>query len=59
MQIVKAILIILICSALLGACGLKGPLYLPGEEPATGPVTGQDTSTDQADPVKKKKSESD
>jgi predicted small lipoprotein YifL len=32
MQTVKTILALLLCTALLGACGLKGPLYLPGEE---------------------------
>ena len=33
MQTVKTILALLLCAALLGACGLKGPLHLPGEEP--------------------------
>jgi predicted small lipoprotein YifL len=32
MQTVKITLVILICVVLLGACGLKGPLYLPAEE---------------------------
>ncbi len=31
MQTYKATLLILICVALLGACGLRGPLYLPTE----------------------------
>ena len=34
MQTVKITLVILICVALLGACGLKGPLYLPDGESA-------------------------
>ena len=34
MQTVKITLAILICVALLGACGLKGPLYLPDGESA-------------------------
>ena len=33
MQTAKTILALLLCAALLGACGLRGPLYLPGEEP--------------------------
>lgn len=35
MQSVKTTLLILMCLTLLGACGLKGPLFLPGESPAT------------------------
>jgi predicted small lipoprotein YifL len=45
MQTVKATLLILICIALLGACGLRGPLYLPEESPAT----KQDAPTDKDD----------
>jgi predicted small lipoprotein YifL len=59
MQTVKVILIILICCALLGACGLKGPLYLPEEDPATKPVTEQNTRPDLNDPDEKKKPDSD
>ncbi len=33
MQTAKAILLMLICVGLLGACGLKGPLYLPQDDP--------------------------
>jgi len=59
MQTVKAVSVILICFALLGACGLRGPLYLPDEESATKPVTGQDAAPELSDPDKKKKSDSD
>jgi predicted small lipoprotein YifL len=37
MQTKKLTLVILTSTALLGACGLKGPLYLPNENPASGP----------------------
>jgi len=46
MQTVKTALIILICTALLGACGLKGPLYLPQEEPASVDFPGPNSSAD-------------
>lgn len=47
MQTVKTILFILICTALLGACGLRGPLYLEEETPpALAPATGQDSAPD-------------
>jgi predicted small lipoprotein YifL len=41
MQTVKITLIVLACVFLLGACGNKGPLYLPGEN------TGTETATEQ------------
>ena len=37
-------MVILICAALLGACGLRGPLYLPEEDPATKPAVEQDSA---------------
>lgn len=43
MQTVKTTVIILICLTLLGACGLKGPLYIPDENPAL----EQDTLPDE------------
>jgi len=46
MQTVKYSLLILICLALLGACGLKGPLYLPNENPAPKAVTDQESAPD-------------
>ena len=59
MQTLKTVSIILICFALLGACGLKGPLYLPDEDPATKPVTEQDAVPELNDPEEKKKNDSD
>ena len=49
MQTVKTTLFILMCITLLGACGLKGPLYLPDESTTAKPATGQDStvSTDE------------
>ena len=46
MQTVKTTLVILICVALMSACGLRGPLYLPNENPATKPAVEQDSATD-------------
>jgi len=42
MQTAKTALLILICAALVGACGLRGPLYLPDEDPAAKPAVEQD-----------------
>ncbi len=42
MQTVRTILIILICAALLGACGLRGPLYLEDENPVPTTASEQD-----------------
>lgn len=51
MQTFKATLLILICVALLGACGLRGPLYLPTENPDSKTDIGQDSTpaTDAAE----------
>jgi len=46
MQTVKYSLLTLICLALLGACGLKGPLYLPNESPAAKAATEQESVPD-------------
>ena len=46
MQTVKTTLVILICVAFVGACGLRGPLYLPDEDPATKPAAEQDSAAD-------------
>lgn len=54
MQTGKAILIILICAALLGACGHKGPLYLPDGKPATAQESAPDASADKEDADKEK-----
>ena len=48
MQRTKTMLAILACALALAACGLKGPLYLPGEEPPSEPASEQgvdDTDT--------------
>ena len=60
MQTVKATLLLLMSTALLSGCGLKGPLYLPDEDAAARPGLEQDSplemdSTDNTQ-VKKKKS---
>jgi len=63
MQTVKTTLVILICAALLGACGLRGPLYLPEEDPATKPAVEQDSAAgtdeekNESDEEKDKKKE--
>jgi predicted small lipoprotein YifL len=51
MQTVKVVLLILITVVVLGACGLKGPLYLPTENPVSEPATGQeaDPATDETE----------
>jgi predicted small lipoprotein YifL len=46
MQTVKTTLVILICVAVMGACGLRGPLYLPDEDPASKPAVEQDSAAD-------------
>jgi predicted small lipoprotein YifL len=46
MQTVKAILVVLIYVALLCACGLRGPLYLPDESPAPKPAVEQGSNPD-------------
>ena len=46
MQTVKTVLTLLISIVLLGACGLKGPLYLEDEDSVANPATSQELSTD-------------
>jgi predicted small lipoprotein YifL len=55
MQTVKTALLILISIAVLGACGLRGPLYLPDEDPATKPNTEGDAGVDVKDSEDKEK----
>lgn len=63
MQTVKTILIILICIFLVGACGNKGPLYLPDESPASKSAVEQESATgekatkDKEDTEKEKEKE--
>jgi predicted small lipoprotein YifL len=47
MKTVKAILLIMITTAVIGACGLRGPLYLQDEPPATTPAVEQDSTPDK------------
>jgi len=47
MQTVKATLFMLICVTLLGACGLKGPLYLEDGKPASETLTEQESNADE------------
>ena len=61
MQTVKTVLTLLISIVLLGACGLKGPLYLE-EETVANPATDQELSTntektENSDNSKKKKTD--
>jgi len=42
MHTLKTILLILLCAAVVGACGLKGPLYLPDGESAVQQQRPQD-----------------
>jgi predicted small lipoprotein YifL len=44
MQTIRTILMILISTVVLSACGLRGPLYLPEEDPATTPGVEQETN---------------
>jgi len=54
MQTVKTILLFLICVTLLGACGLKGPLYLPEEKPSSGQTPADKDAAQEKDKEKKK-----
>lgn len=51
MQTLKTILLILLSAAVLSACGLRGPLYLPDEDPASQPaveeVDGENDAEDE------------
>ena len=49
MRTVKITLLFLLSTTLLGACGLKGPLYLPEDKPATEQATpaGADADADK------------
>jgi len=56
MQSAKVILSILICVTLLTACGLKGPLYLPADEPpANQSVSNDDEDAGQEEEKKENK----
>ena len=47
-------MLILICTALLGACGLKGPLYLSEDKPAAEKSAPGDAETDKKKAKEKK-----
>ena len=49
----------LICAALLGACGLRGPLYLPDENPVAEPAVEQDSASDSDEEKSKDDDEND
>jgi predicted small lipoprotein YifL len=55
MRTVKITLLLLLCSALLGACGLKGPLYLPEDKPAAEQAAPADANADKEKAIEKKK----
>ena len=46
MQTMKTTLLVLMCLALLGACGLKGPLYLPEDDSTVKQESTPDTDTE-------------
>jgi predicted small lipoprotein YifL len=47
MQTAKTILLILICASVLGACGNKGPLYLPEEKSSVEQASAVDNDTEK------------
>jgi len=53
MQTVKTTILFLICAAFLGACGLKGPLYLPEEQPASDKTAADKDAAKKKDKEKK------
>ena len=53
MQTVMSNLLILICVVTLTACGLKGPLYLPDDNPVLNPASAQESETDEAQKIEK------
>ena len=58
MKTVRAILLIMITAAVIVACGLRGPLYLQDEAPATTPAVEQDSTPDK-DSVEEKEKDKD
>jgi predicted small lipoprotein YifL len=53
MQTVKTIILFLICAAFLGACGLRGPLYLPDEQAASDKTAADKDNAKNKDKEKK------
>jgi len=58
MQTVKFTLLALLTSCLLAACGLKGPLYLPEDEPAAMPDTARNANSEEKEEEKEKEKDS-
>ena len=52
MQTTKAIILILICTVVLGACGNKGPLYLPDGKSTAKLASPVDDETDKEEKEK-------
>lgn len=52
MQTVKTSLTLIICVALLSACGLSGPLYLPDDKPDSKPAPAQPSTTETGEAEK-------
>jgi len=57
MQIVKFTLLALLFSCLLTACGHKGPLYLPKDEPIASSETSQQGEGEEQEGEKKEEKE--
>ncbi len=58
MQTVKFTLLALLFSCLLAACGLRGPLYLPEDEPAAKPDTAQNAKSEEKETEEEKEEDS-
>lgn len=56
MQTVKFTLLALLLCCLLAACGLRGPLYLPEDEPAAKPDTAQNAKSEENEEEKEEDS---
>lgn len=54
MQTMRTTLLIIVCLTLLGACGLKGPLYLPEEKPAAEQTAPEKNAEQEKDTDQKK-----
>jgi predicted small lipoprotein YifL len=59
MQTVKISLLVLLCLVLLGACGLKGPLYLSEGKSAAAPVSTPETELETEQDAEEKDFEED
>jgi len=57
MRIAKSILLAVFFSYLLGACGLKGPLYLPKDEAVANPAKAPSAKTAKQEQKQKQQEE--